>query len=92
MTKADLADRISKKAKLNRSDALQAVQAILDSLTTALQQGEKVELRGFGSFRIHVRKSRIGRNPKTGVRVDVPAKKTDHFKPGQDLKRLVDRS
>jgi len=91
MTKADLADRITQKAQLNRSEALQAVQAILDSLTTSLQKGDKVELRGFGSFRIRARNPRIGRNPKTGERVAVPAKKTVHFKPGHDLKRLFDR-
>lgn len=91
MTKADLANRITTRAKLNLSEAHLAVQIILDSLTASLQQGEKVELRSFGSFRIRARKPRIGRNPKTGERVDVPVKKTVHFKPGQDLKRLVDR-
>ncbi|HQG93115.1 MAG TPA: HU family DNA-binding protein [Acidobacteriota bacterium] len=85
MTKADLADRITQKAQLNRSEALQAVQTILDSLTTSLQHGDKVELRGFGSFRIRARKPRLGRNPKTGERVDVPAKKIVHFKPGRNL-------
>jgi integration host factor subunit beta len=65
------------------------VQTVLDSIIESLQNGEKVELRGFGSFRLRDRSPRQGRNPKTGEKVQVPAKKVPYFKPGKELKELI---
>jgi len=62
---------------------------VLDSIINSLQDGEKVELRGFGSFKIRVRGPRKGRNPKTGETVDVPGKKIPYFKPGKELRDLI---
>jgi integration host factor subunit beta len=89
MTKAELVDTVSKKSDLSKKDAEVIVQAVLDSITKSLQGGEKVELRGFGSFRLRERASRQGRNPKTGERVHVPAKRVPYFKPGKELKELI---
>ena len=66
-----------------------SVEAILDAIVRALRSGDDVEIRGFGSFRIRNRKARVGRNPKTGVPVDVPAKRVAYFKPGKELKVLL---
>ncbi len=65
------------------------VQTVLDSIIESLQSGDKVELRGFGSFRLRERASRIGRNPKTGEKVNVPSKRVPYFKPGKDLKTVI---
>jgi integration host factor subunit beta len=65
------------------------VQTVLDSIIESLQGGDKVELRGFGSFRLRDRAPRIGRNPKTGEKVSVPSKRVPYFKPGKDLKALI---
>jgi integration host factor subunit beta len=89
MTKAELVDAVAKKSELSKKDAEVIVQAVLDSIIDSLQGGEKVELRGFGSFRLRERASRQGRNPKTGEKVYVPAKKVPYFKPGKELKELI---
>jgi integration host factor subunit beta len=89
MTKADLVDQVANQADIPRKQADQVVQVILESITAALLQGEKVELRGFGSFRIRQRGQRIGRNPKTGERVEVPPKKIPYFKPGKHLRETL---
>ena len=89
MTKANLVEEVAKESDLTKKDAEVIVQTVLDIITDALQRGEGVELRGFGSFRIRSRSSRQGRNPKTGSDVSVPAKKVPHFKPGKDLRDLV---
>ena len=89
MTKAELVDAVAKKSELSKKDAEVIVQAVLDSIIDSLQGGEKVELRGFGSFRLRERASRQGRNPKTGEKVFVPAKKVPYFKPGKELKELI---
>ncbi len=86
ITKADLVENVALQADLPRKQADEAVQVILESIIEALQQGDKVELRGLGSFRIRERGSRIGRNPKTGARVDVPPKRIPYFKPGKFLR------
>lgn len=86
ITKADLVENVALQADLPRKQANEAVQVILESIIEALQQGEKVELRGLGSFRIRERGPRIGRNPKTGARVDVPPKRIPYFKPGKFLR------
>lgn len=89
MTKADLVDEIARNSDFTRKDAEVIVQTVLDSIVEALQDGDKIELRGFGTFRLRERRARRGRNPKTGEVVDVPAKKVPHFKPGKDLKDLI---
>ncbi len=89
MTKAELVDGVSRSSGLSKKDAEVIVQTVLDSIIDSLQRGEKVELRGFGSFRLRERSPRQGRNPKTGERVQVPAKKVPYFKPGKELKELI---
>ena len=89
MTKAELVDEVSKNSDLNKKDAEVIVQTVLDSIVDSLKAGEKVELRGFGSFRLRSRASRQGRNPKTGEKVFVPAKRVPYFKPGKELKVLI---
>lgn len=89
MTKADLIDDVSRAVEMSRKDSEVIVETIFDRIVKSLQTGDKIEIRGFGSFRTRQRKSRIGRNPKTGVRVDVPAKKIPYFKPSKELKDLV---
>jgi len=89
MTKAELVEEVASASDLTKKDAEVIVQTVLDSITESLQRGEKIELRGFGSFRIRNRSSRQGRNPKTGSGVSVPAKKVPYFKPGKEIKDLI---
>ncbi len=89
MTKAQLVERVAGDSSLTRKEAEVVVQAVLDSIVQSLKGGTKVELRGFGSFRLRHRAARIGRNPKTGAKVHVPAKRVPYFKPGKDLKELI---
>src|SRR5579859_7761844 len=92
MTKADLIEEVSKMVELTRKDSEVVVDTIFDSIVHSLRSGDKIEIRGFGSFRTRQRKSRVGRNPKTGDRVDVPAKKIPFFKPSKELKDLVNQA
>ncbi len=89
MTKADLVDEVSRATELSRKDSEVIVEALFDSVVKALKNSDKLEVRGFGSFRIRKRKARQGRNPKTGERVDVPEKKVPYFKPSKELKDLI---
>jgi integration host factor subunit beta len=89
MTKADLIDEVSRLAELTRKDSEVIVETIFDSVVRSLRAGDKIEIRGFGSFRTRQRNPRTGRNPKTGEKVDVPAKKIPFFKPSKELKDLV---
>lgn len=89
MTKADLVEKVAKEADMTKKDAEQLVEIIFDSIIDTLNSGEKIELRGFGSFRVRERNSRKGRNPKTGAAVDIPAKRVAYFKPGKELKELI---
>jgi integration host factor subunit beta len=89
MTKADLVEKVTQLGDLTRRDGEVIVETIFDSVIGALQSGDKIEIRGFGSFRIRERNPRIGRNPKTGDRVDVPAKRVPYFKPSEELRDLV---
>jgi len=91
MTKAELVEEVAKESDLTKKDAEVIVQTVLNSITDSLQRGEGVELRGFGSFRIRSRSPRQGRNPKTGSDVSVPAKKVPHFKPGKELREIVNQ-
>jgi integration host factor subunit beta len=88
MTKADLIDKVT-QGDLTRRDGEVIVDTLFQSVIGALQTNDKVEIRGFGSFRTRQRKPRIGRNPKTGARVDVPAKRIPFFKPSKELRELV---
>jgi integration host factor subunit beta len=92
MTKADLIDEVSRLAELTRKDSEVIVETIFDSVVRSLRAGDKIEIRGFGSFRTRQRKPRVGRNPKTGERVEVPAKKIPFFKPSKELKDLVNET
>lgn len=65
---------------------------LLDQMSDVLAAGERIEIRGFGSFSLHVRSPRVGRNPRTGEKVTVPAKVTPHFKPGKELRERVNGS
>ncbi len=92
MTKAELIEEVSRVVEMSRKDSEVIVETIFDSIVRALRSGEKIEIRGFGSFRTRQRQPRIGRNPKTGTRVEVPAKRIPFFKPSKDLKDLVNNS
>lgn len=91
MTKADLIEDISRAAEMSRKDAELIVETVFESIVRSLRSGDKIEIRGFGSFRTRDRKPRTGRNPKTGARVDVPAKRIPYFKPSKELKDVVNR-
>ncbi|HLF86977.1 MAG TPA: integration host factor subunit beta [Nitrospiria bacterium] len=91
MTKADMIEKISEKVhNLTARETEIIVNSIFDSIKDSLARGDKVEIRGFGSFRLRDRKMRVGRNPKTGAQVNVPAKKVPFFKAGKELKEFVD--
>ena len=92
MTKADLIDEVSRLTELTRKDSEVIVETIFESVVRSLRAGDKIEIRGFGSFRTRQRKPRVGRNPKTGDRVEVPAKKIPFFKPSKELKDMVNNS
>ncbi|HUL35910.1 MAG TPA: HU family DNA-binding protein [Candidatus Eisenbacteria bacterium] len=89
MTKADLIEEVLRVTELPRKESETIVETIFESIIDALQKGDKIEIRGFGSFRTRQRRGRIGRNPKTGEKVDVPAKKIPFFKPSKELKDFV---
>jgi len=91
MTKADLVDEVASYAELSRKHSETVVNTFFGSIIESLTRGDKVELRGFGTFKVRRRKPRIGRNPKTGEKVQVPAKVVPYFKPGKELRQLVDR-
>jgi len=89
MTKADLVEEVIRVADLSKKDAEIVVNTVFDQIVDALKSDDKIELRGFGSFRVRRRRSRQGRNPKTGDRVDVPSKRIPYFKPGKELRDLI---
>ena len=91
MTKAVLVEEVAQVTELTKKDAEVIVDTVFHCIIDALHRGEKIELRGFGSFRLRQREPRKGRNPKTGDRVDVPPKKVPYFKPGKELKELINR-
>jgi integration host factor subunit beta len=91
MTKVDLIELVAKRAGLPKKPAEIIVNTIFQSVTEALDKGEKVELRGFGSFRMKIREARTARNPKTGERVQVGQKKVPHFRAGKELREAVNR-
>ena len=91
MTRADLIERLALKyPQLQAKDAEMTVRLILDAMSASLSRGERIEIRGFGSFSLNYRPPRNGRNPKTGAPVKVPAKYTPHFRAGLELRKRVD--
>jgi integration host factor subunit beta len=89
MTKAGLIVAVARATELGRKDSEVVVEEIFETIIQALNHGEKIELRGFGSFRVRQREARRGRNPKTGAPVEIPAKRVVYFKPGKELKELI---
>jgi integration host factor subunit beta len=89
MTKAELIEEVAKAADLTKKHSEIVVDTVFRSIIEALHRGDKVELRGFGSFRLRHRRAREARNPKTGEKVNVPAKKVPYFKAGKGLKELI---
>ena len=91
MTKSELIARLAERnPRLVARDADEAVNTMLDAMTEALATGQRIEIRGFGSFALNYRPPRVGRNPKSGDRVQVPAKHVPHFKAGKELRERVD--
>ena len=89
MTKADLINVVARRLDMTHVQSEVIVEAVLKHIVSAIQRGDEVEIRGFGSFRFRNRAPRKGRNPKTGERVDVPAKRVPFFKMGKELKALL---
>ena len=90
MTKSDLIEQMaSEQSTLSARDVELAVKAMLQQMSDALASGERIEIRGFGSFTLHSRPPRIGRNPKTGETVAIPARYSPHFKPGKEMRDRV---
>ena len=93
MTKSELIELLAaEQVHLPGKDVEEAVRGIVERMSGALASGERIEIRGFGSFSLHYRPPRIGRNPKTGEAVDLPGKHVPHFKPGKDLRDRVNQS
>ncbi len=93
MTKSELIEALSRKrSHLGPKDVEGAVKTILEQMSQALSSGERIEIRGFGSFSLHFRPPRVGRNPKTGDAVMLPGKYVPHFKPGKELRERVNDS
>src|SRR5216110_1447060 len=92
MTKADLVEQVIQLTELPRKESETIVETIFESIIQALQTGDKIEIRGFGSFRTRQRRGRVGRNPKTGAKVEVPPKRIPFFKPSKELKDFVNNA
>lgn len=93
MTKSELIERITDRhPDLSSKDIELAVKTILDTMSQALSQGDRIEIRGFGSFSLHFRNPRVGRNPKTGESVSLKGKYVPHFKPGKELREQVNHT
>jgi len=95
MTRSELIDLILQKqphSQLNPKDVDAVVKTILEQMTGSLERGERIEIRGFGSFSLHYRPARMGRNPKTGDSVSLESKYVPHFKPGKELRERVNQS
>ncbi len=93
MTKSELIERLSaRQSQLSLRDVELVVKSLLEHMAQSLAQGERIEIRGFGSFSLHYREPRVGRNPKTGQSVKLEGKYVPHFKPGKDLRDRVNES
>lgn len=91
MTKAEFLDNLAKRLEISKQEGDRVLEAVLDTLRSALVNGEKIDLRGLGSFKIRESKSRQGRNPKTGETIVIPAKRSAAFKPGKELTVLLNQ-
>ena len=91
MTKSELIDAVARRSKITKSRAEQVVNCVFESMTSALERGEGIEIRGFGSFTVRQYRPYNGRNPRTGKSVPVPEKRLPFFKVGKELKELVDQ-
>lgn len=90
MTKSELIEQLcSKKPQLSAKQVEDTVKEILEQMATTLEGGDRIEIRGFGSFSLHYREPRLGRNPKTGDKVELDGKFVPHFKPGKELRERV---
>ncbi|HEV2289099.1 MAG TPA: HU family DNA-binding protein [Candidatus Acidoferrales bacterium] len=89
VTKADLIEEVIRVTELPRKESETVVETVFESIIEALQKNDKIEIRGFGSFRSRERRGRVGRNPKTGAKVEVPPKRIPFFKPSKELKDFV---
>lgn len=93
MTKSELIENLSRRqSHLAYKDVELSVKSLLEEMSDALAQNERIEIRGFGSFSLHFRPPRVGRNPKTGDSVSLPGKSVPHFKPGKELRERVNES
>lgn len=93
MTKSELIERLSLKyPDLRAQDVEEAVKLMIEKVCQSLEKGNRVEIRGFGSFSLHYRDARVGRNPKTGESVKVPAKSIPYFRAGKELRERVDKA
>src|ERR1700758_5354064 len=92
VTKADLVEEVVRVTELPRKESEAVVETIFESIIGALQGGDRIEIRGFGSFRTRQRRGRTGRNPKTGAKVEVPPKRIPFFKPSKELKDFINNS
>jgi nucleoid DNA-binding protein len=90
--KTDLIERVAIRTNLNKSQTKKVVDSFINTITESLSEGSDIEIRGFGSFRIRERNARIGMNPKSGERINIPAKKVPYFRAGKSLKLIVDKN
>lgn len=90
MTKADIAQTISRATGLTQTDTAAAIDGFIEAVSQALEQGERIEIRGFGTFKVVERASRTGRNPRAGVHIEIPPRQAPVFKPSRDLRERVD--
>jgi nucleoid DNA-binding protein len=91
MTKADLVEKVAEKTGLTRTDVAVAVDGFLDTIKTAMEEGNNIEIRGFGTFKVKQRKARKARNPRTGEEVPVPDRRVPVFKPSNEFKTLISK-
>jgi integration host factor alpha subunit len=89
ITKADIAERVARSTGVTRRDALTSVETLLESIKKALEKGDKVSIVGFGTFKTKLKNSRKGRNPRTGDSIRIPDKRVAFFKPGKELRDVV---
>jgi DNA-binding protein HU-beta len=92
MTKADLIEGLANKLGIGKGEAERAVNIVIDDITNALKQGERVNVSGFGTFSVSTRQARTGRNPKTGESIEISASRSAKFKPGKQLKDSLNTS
>lgn len=90
MTKSELIEHLAERSHLSVGDVDLAVRTILETMSQSMADGDRIEIRGFGSFNLHYRSPRMGRNPKTGEAIALPARYVPHFKPGKELRLRVD--